>query len=1021
MPGPEITRKVVIEDGILDPFIKDLEKAISLSKQLGGNALKSTSLPAVKKDTEELTAAQIQLEKINKQIITEQAKLNDEYIAAQKVLKDVKDQVKAKTAEDIKNTQAVNAQNSSLVKLDAALKKNRADYAALTNEQERNSVSGKKLLATIQSQDKASKELSATLGQAQKNVGNYGESFKTLAPGLSSAAESAQGFGRALLALAANPVVLILAAIVATIAVLGKAVNVFFDDTLEGQEKLNELSSSYKATVSVITDKFKDLGRDIVKSFDSPKQAVKDFGNFILTTLTNSAKGFVEVFVESGNVIKAVFGSGNLTQSLLDLSDAFIQIGTGVTDATGKINGLGAEINKRAEIALALAKLENDLVKEHIKDVVDDANTELQVNELLEKSKNKLLYTDRQRLEYLDQAIALLKEQVKGDIELAQADLKAGQERIRLNGGVIQQNKLISEYTDAQLKALNVNADGVKELANLEAALLKVQSDASAKQKGFTKLRTAAVLEIEKAERDRIERAITAENNYQKAVLNAVIAANDEILKDENSSLADREEALGQNIQNKADLYKIDQDNALRALKNGIRDRLIAEGGSGVSDSRIEADKTYQKEKLAIEQSFADKDRQLTFELINGIKGIYAKGYADINADVKKYTDDQLKIINEQYTAAGSTLGFEEYQDRIKEVQQKGQTFLIESQIQYLKESIDHLGENTKEAIILKQKLHDAEVALAQDSANKQLEIDKEVAANREKVNQALLNLQNATFAAAQQINDNIAQKQTDRLDKELNDFKDSQDRKLDVVKRNEEQQLALAGDNADKRAEIQKQSKAAEDKINEQSAKKEKQIQAEKNRIQQRQARYDKAIALTQAIVNTAEGVTSALKVAPPYGFILAALVGAAGALQVASIASKPIPQFFKGTDNAPGGLAMVGEMGTELVVNPQGRMQLTPSSASLMNLEKGSKVFTHEETVKMLGMSTLAKVNSAGQQVDNSKELLNKIGELVNVSRENRPVNMDIVRIGNDIYEVKKSKDQSSVRMKQRRLNTK
>ena len=38
---------------------------------------------------------------------------------------------------------------------------------------------------------------------------------------------------------------------------------------------------------------------------------------------------------------------------------------------------------------------------------------------------------------------------------------------------------------------------------------------------------------------------------------------------------------------------------------------------------------------------------------------------------------------------------------------------------------------------------------------------------------------------------------------------------------------------------------------------------------------------------------------------FVLAAIVGVIGAAQVALIASQPIPQFYKGTQNAPDGIS--------------------------------------------------------------------------------------------------------------------
>jgi len=82
--------------------------------------------------------------------------------------------------------------------------------------------------------------------------------------------------------------------------------------------------------------------------------------------------------------------------------------------------------------------------------------------------------------------------------------------------------------------------------------------------------------------------------------------------------------------------------------------------------------------------------------------------------------------------------------------------------------------------------------------------------------------------------------------------------------------------------------------------------------------AKQQKAIALMEAVVNTARAVTEALP-----NFILAALVGAMGAVQIALIARQPIPLakgavFDKPTRFATegGGLYVAGEAGTELLV---------------------------------------------------------------------------------------------------------
>jgi hypothetical protein len=67
--------------------------------------------------------------------------------------------------------------------------------------------------------------------------------------------------------------------------------------------------------------------------------------------------------------------------------------------------------------------------------------------------------------------------------------------------------------------------------------------------------------------------------------------------------------------------------------------------------------------------------------------------------------------------------------------------------------------------------------------------------------------------------------------------------------------------------------------------------IAAEKTK----QARQDKALALFEISINTAQGIISALASKPPNP-ILAAFIAAAGAIQLAAVAAKPIPKFEKG-----------------------------------------------------------------------------------------------------------------------------
>ena len=104
---------------------------------------------------------------------------------------------------------------------------------------------------------------------------------------------------------------------------------------------------------------------------------------------------------------------------------------------------------------------------------------------------------------------------------------------------------------------------------------------------------------------------------------------------------------------------------------------------------------------------------------------------------------------------------------------------------------------------------------------------------------------------------------------------------------------------------------------------------------------------------INTAQGITSALAMLPP-NVPLAVTIGIIGAAQLAMTASQPIPQFYKGTQNAPEGLAWTDEKGAELHTDKNGKIKDLGSNkgARLKKLEKGDKIYTATQTKKMMDL---------------------------------------------------------------------
>lgn len=150
-------------------------------------------------------------------------------------------------------------------------------------------------------------------------------------------------------------------------------------------------------------------------------------------------------------------------------------------------------------------------------------------------------------------------------------------------------------------------------------------------------------------------------------------------------------------------------------------------------------------------------------------------------------------------------------------------------------------------------------------------------------------------------------------------------------------QELADKGVITTEEAEARK--RAAEEK----TAKKNEELEKKKAALQTRQAKLEKAANIASVIMNTAVAIMKAWGQEGIFGAPMAALIGAMGAMQLATIIAQPIPKYAKGTKSHKGGLAVVGDGGVSETVITDNGMYLTPDTPTLVNLPKGAQVIPY------------------------------------------------------------------------------
>jgi cbb3-type cytochrome oxidase subunit 3 len=129
---------------------------------------------------------------------------------------------------------------------------------------------------------------------------------------------------------------------------------------------------------------------------------------------------------------------------------------------------------------------------------------------------------------------------------------------------------------------------------------------------------------------------------------------------------------------------------------------------------------------------------------------------------------------------------------------------------------------------------------------------------------------------------------------------------------------------------------------------------------IRNREAKAKKQQAIFNILIDTAQGVVSALATG---NIPLSIAIGVIGALQAGIVASQPKPQFYKGTDNSPEGWAWTQEKGAEVITDKNGKLKSTGSNkgAQMTYLNKGDKVFTAEKSKLMFdnGLNNILSSN--------------------------------------------------------------
>lgn len=280
----------------------------------------------------------------------------------------------------------------------------------------------------------------------------------------------------------------------------------------------------------------------------------------------------------------------------------------------------------------------------------------------------------------------------------------------------------------------------------------------------------------------------------------------------------------------------------------------------------------------------------------------------------------ELSMLEQQYSKG--LIKKEAYEKKKADLQYQYATQALQKEIDLLESSLYLFSGD--ERLEMEKKIAQLRVQLSKTTTDKiNADAERELK-ERQKVEEAKKKLVQEVSEAIGKIGSAIFERRIQNVEAEIDANQEAYDKQVEEIE-------ALAEKDIITKEEAEARKRVAEEQTSARNA----ELEKKKADLQTRQARFQKTMDITQTIAATALAVTKALP-----NLVLAALVGAMGAAQLAAIIAQPIPKYAKGTDYHPGGLAIVGDAGKHEAIISGGKAYITPDTPTLMPIPKGAEV---------------------------------------------------------------------------------
>ena len=670
-----------------------------------------------------------------------------------------------------------------------------------------------------------------------KSIGKLGGAMDLLPGPVQNIIGVFEKFGKVLLA---NPIGLIITAIVGALALLAKA----FAGTDSGALKFAEIMKQIGAVVDVVMARLAKLATGLVDFLSG------DFSK----GLSEMGDAFTGIGKQIGEATAAAKEYADVLDEINEKQDLFVGTEAKLNKEIANYMSIAADQTKSGKQRLAaleeVAKREKEIADEKV--TVTKALLDNELNytaKTLGINKNMLMQLTQNSNEYV-------KDLIKKSPEAAKA-----WEALSENPAF---KKLIGQYADVQ------NAEGSYDEATrrVTSRISGLKKEEASKYEEAKKKEVEALKKVVEAEQKRLEdlKKIQSETIkvYEDIALSEAdtqIEATKKVIDNEkvsadakltvvNEAFNKKKAALEANAKTELDLLKKQLDDS----KNFVGP-LTPEEAENQKALQENLSAKILQQKQSLNQKIVSNEQQRT-DAVKSINDNEKKKFEDnqkVRVDTYQKTFDEIKKIGE---------GKGDVWVGVFDDIQKG----IDDTIALKKKINQEFKDGLIDKTTWEKSIQDADAALT-ELGNKM----KKATANWKEIFAAVGGQVSNLIGMISQNSADAAQAALDNLDKQFQ----GEVTKLD---------------------ELYKKKSISEAEYNKRKEALDKEQAAKVAKIKTEQAKKQRTADILQAIVNTALGVVAATSAPFPLDIIMPILIGALGVAQIALIASKPIPTFAKG-----------------------------------------------------------------------------------------------------------------------------